>query len=443
MDFILHGYEVNNPTWFYLSFLLIIAVYFRFNRIWSLRNLDLALLLSIAPALLYTSANPQLGSWGLLAVTGGLLVRVLFDASFTRRPKLPQNMNPAGLTFLACAAAAFLMTKVMTEPPPFAEVAEAHRAQRLVQGEKPAPLPQTAVEAGPGSRLLYAAVAATPAAPRDGTIGLGAAQYLARSMAILAHLAVIAGLLCIAHYHLADLQLGLAMAALYLLLPCTAYEVGRVNHVLPAACVMWAFVAYRRVLVCGSLMGLACGTLFFPVFLLPGWVAFYGRRGAWRFCAAVAGVTLLLVASASLIPGAAQPWSQGAFGFFDWTQLQFQADTATGLWNRFDAAYRIPVFVCFLILVAGLTLWPRPRTLATLMADSAAVIIATQFWYPQHGTVYVLWYLPILLLVVFRSPLQFSVPPEPDPDVRPHSKHAEAMNNPTSGSGVGAGALLR
>ena len=46
MDEILTGYEVNQPTWFYLSFLLITAVFFKFGRIWSLRNLDLVLLLA-------------------------------------------------------------------------------------------------------------------------------------------------------------------------------------------------------------------------------------------------------------------------------------------------------------------------------------------------------------------------------------------------------------
>ena len=70
------------------------------------------------------------------------------------------------------------------------------------------------------------------------------------------------------------------MVCLYLLLPCTAYDVGNVVHVLPPALIVWALTAYRRPLVSGVLMGLACGTLVFPVLLLPIWLAFYGRRGA-------------------------------------------------------------------------------------------------------------------------------------------------------------------
>ena len=39
MEDILVGYEVNKETWFYHSLLLTIAVFFRFRRIWSLRDL--------------------------------------------------------------------------------------------------------------------------------------------------------------------------------------------------------------------------------------------------------------------------------------------------------------------------------------------------------------------------------------------------------------------
>ena len=44
MNYVLHGYQVNEATWFHLSLVLILAVYFRFGRVWSLRNLDLILI---------------------------------------------------------------------------------------------------------------------------------------------------------------------------------------------------------------------------------------------------------------------------------------------------------------------------------------------------------------------------------------------------------------
>jgi hypothetical protein len=46
----------------------------------------------------------------------------------------------------------------------------------------------------------------------------------------------------------------------------------------------------------------------------------------------------------------------------------------------------------------------------------AAVLLGIQFWYADRGGVYVLWYLPILLLVVFRPNLSDRRPPIPETD---------------------------
>ncbi|MES2792559.1 MAG: hypothetical protein V4719_23305 [Planctomycetota bacterium] len=417
MNYVLHGYQVNEATWFHLSFVLILSVYFRFGRFWSLRNLDLILMLSIAPALLYVQESPAGGAFCLVAVTFGLLSRVVFDAYFTRRPKLPQNMSPAGLAFLCLSAMAFLGTKVLTESPPVNEVREVQRARHLVKGLDQSPATDAANEigigeAGPGARLIYAAIAATPAAEQPTATPNEAALYVARGMAILAHLAVVGGLICVGYYHMGDLHLGLAMATLYLLLPCTAYEVGRVNHVLPSAMIVWAFVAYRRVVVAGALLGLACGTLFFPIFLLPLWAAFYGRRGWLKFCLAVGGMSLVMVAGLWMLAGPVGVLPGSDFGIFNWTKLRFNATEPTGFWSIFPAAYRIPAFVTFVALVTAVSIWPRYKDLATLMASSAAIVIGTQLWYPQQGSVYVLWYLPLLLMVVFRPPLHHSLAPD-------------------------------
>ena len=52
MDKILSGWAVNDATWLYLSFVLTVTVYFRFSRVFSLRNADLILLLAISPGIL-------------------------------------------------------------------------------------------------------------------------------------------------------------------------------------------------------------------------------------------------------------------------------------------------------------------------------------------------------------------------------------------------------
>jgi hypothetical protein len=42
---------------------------------------------------------------------------------------------------------------------------------------------------------------------------------------------------------------------------------------------------------------------------------------------------------------------------------------------------------------------------------SSAVLIGTQFWYADQGGIYVLWYLPLFLLMVFRPNLEDRRPP--------------------------------
>jgi hypothetical protein len=51
-DILFHYERVNPTSWAYLSSLLMLALYFKFNRIWSVRNVDLFLLILLAPGLL-------------------------------------------------------------------------------------------------------------------------------------------------------------------------------------------------------------------------------------------------------------------------------------------------------------------------------------------------------------------------------------------------------
>ena len=51
-EFLFQYQKVNPTTWVYLSSLLMIGLYFKFGRFWSVRNLDLVLLILLAPGLL-------------------------------------------------------------------------------------------------------------------------------------------------------------------------------------------------------------------------------------------------------------------------------------------------------------------------------------------------------------------------------------------------------
>jgi hypothetical protein len=69
------------------------------------------------------------------------------------------------------------------------------------------------------------------------------------------------------------------------------------------------------------------------------------------------------------------------------------------------------VFIAFAATLVTSVVWPTSKNLAHLIALSAAVLIGIQFWYSDHGGVYALWYLPLLLLLVFRPNLTDRRPP--------------------------------
>ena len=67
-------------------------------------------------------------------------------------------------------------------------------------------------------------------------------------------------------------------------------------------------------------------------------------------------------------------------------------------------------------MLTALSIWPLQKSVEQLLSHSTAIIVGTQFWYPQHGGIYVLWYLPLMLTVVFRPRLAHLIPnPPPTP----------------------------
>ncbi|QDT89384.1 hypothetical protein [Gimesia algae] len=414
MNHILPDYYVSEATWFYLSLLLSLAVFFRFDRILSLRNLDLVLLLSISPGLLFLSDRPVLGNIWLFAGTGLFVIRMCVDCFFQRRPRGEQNLNSFGMAFLCISIFAFFIVRVFTENPAPETIQTVQQADRLLSMQDVSAAQQkTHPEAGPTARLLAAPVVPLSNAVVQGSNPVTSASppldhstLAARIMAILAHAFVIVGLIIMGKVHFADTQVGLAMALLYLLLPCTAYDVSKANHVLPAALLVWAFVTYKQPILSGIFMGLACGAMFFPVFLLPLWASYYRKNGLKRFVLSGSVVGVVLVGSLMLTSVDRFSFTQQTIGSIDWSVIKFQGgQQIPGFWSAYDSAYRIPVFVVFVLLIVCLTIWPRRKNLGHLMSHTTAIIIATLLWYPQQGSVYLLWYLPMLLMVVFRPRL--------------------------------------
>ncbi|MEM9660390.1 MAG: hypothetical protein AAF961_18655, partial [Planctomycetota bacterium] len=134
-DILFHYEKVNPTSWAYLSSLLTLALFFKFNRVFSVRNLDLFLLISLAPGLLlveYGRENEglednalmigRLGFQWLFVVNALLMTRLFLDSAMRRRPLLPPNLNAAGLTFMGGSLLFFLMANVWTGQPSAGDV---------------------------------------------------------------------------------------------------------------------------------------------------------------------------------------------------------------------------------------------------------------------------------------------------------------------------------
>jgi hypothetical protein len=209
--------------------------------------------------------------------------------------------------------------------------------------------------------------------------------------------------------HFQDAAAGMAAATFYLLLPYTGHFVGEWLHVWPMAVFVWALAAYRWPTLAGLLLGLAAGTVFFPALVLPVWVSFYRGRGMGRFLAAfvvagglcLAGVGLVLWLNGEMPTTLRETWGSAAWQPFH----EDASGKLQSFWTGVPWVYRRPVFILYFAFVLATLFWPSPKNLAHVIALSAAVLIGLQLWYADQGGVYVLWYLPLLLLLVFRPNL--------------------------------------
>jgi hypothetical protein len=448
-DILLYYERVNPTTWVYLSSLLIIALFFKFSRLWSVRNLDLIGLILLAPGLLFviygqekgTEASQQTGYIWLFTVGGFFLIRMLLDPMMVRRPLLEPNLSVGGLTFLGISLLIFLMANVVTDnpsakhPPAGDEGTVATIPAPDANSEPESKPAEAATEEplalyGPGfpwvfqvfqlpTRLLFTrdqhAQPATISREHESQQFLRLAT--ARTVAILSTLAIVIGLVTIGYRHFDNIKTGIAASVLYLLLPYTAIltgrymdvesaHIGQVYHVLLAALLVWALALYRRPLVSGILLGLAIGMFYYPIFLLPLWCSFYWQRGVLRFAGGVLSMLVLLVAILYFHPYGPS-FVADLRQMFGW--ILPRVEHLQGFWNLKDfnaPIYRIPVLVTFVAMCITFAVWPAQKNLGTLLSCSTAVMLGTQFWHALGGGQLMGWYLPIMILTIFRPNLE-------------------------------------
>ncbi len=432
-DILFHYERVNPTSWAYLSSLLMLALYFKFNRIWSVRNIDLLLLTQLAPGLLLVqwawenagvaenaATIEHLGLLWLFAIGGVLLVRLLLDSAMVRRPLLEPNLNAAGLMFLGGSLLFFLMANVVTGKPSPEDLYPARQAKEIRAEETEnadSEQPDSFATKGPGYWLVYllpristqTVIGAGPPNGRETPAqrdqkNLVVLEATTRVMAILSHSMIVLGMIVIGYRHFENVTAGIASATLYLMLPYTALWTGEVTHAIPASLLVWAVVFYRRPMLAGMMIGLASGTMYYPLFLLPLWCSFYWNRGVKRFATGVLLMIVVLVMTMAFTSTSTEEFVDHLLQMFG-LRLPATKDLQ-GIWQFWSPVYRFPILALFVALSVSFAIWPTQKNLATLISCTASVMLGAQFWHPYDGGVYVAWYLPLLLLTIFRPNLE-------------------------------------
>ena len=84
-----------------------------------------------------------------------------------------------------------------------------------------------------------------------------------------------------------------------------------------------------------------------------------------------------------------------------------EAANFSGAWGKFwQPIYRYPIIAAQVGLSLSMAIWPAQKNLGTLIAYTAVLMLGTQFWHAHSGGLALAWYLPLLLLTIFRPNLE-------------------------------------
>ena len=463
-----------------MSTFLILSFFFKFNRAWSIRNLDLFLIILLAPGLLLIQsgrgehslflqqqaleqqqdvttpsdsvqsppvnqagyhksvqyddaydpetegaietgasefgfnepglARQRFGFYWMFGIGGLIMIRMLIDPLFERRPVLGPNLSIGGMVFVGLSLLVFLLANIATYSPGKQDIEGARNANKMLNLEaSPDSEDEQLLQAGPGYRLLFLLpvlstfenIEEIHESGTDAAANQARYTIAAKIVAITSQILIVLGLILFCHYHFGNFHMGVGIATIYMLLPYTVIFTGNVLHTVPAALLIWALVCNRIPILAGVFIGLATGVSYYPVFLLSLWLSYYWERG-WRpfligfFISIAICICGLFFTSTDSADFVSQLQAMFAFWFPLMENLQ-------GIWGLgIDQIWRQPLLVAFLLLSVSFALWPSVKNIGTLMAYSAALMAAVQFWHGFGGGLYVAWYLPIALLVMFR-----------------------------------------
>ena len=400
MHHIFFEFQRPNPTtWFYFSLILVVAMFFRFSRFFSLRNLDLVTLYGPMPGYLMLLENQGPSGTGTIVAFGWLVgwslyfvLRCLLDLGLERRPPHVSNLNSSGLSWLSFALFVSLVGISMIPPP----------ENSIAPGISKFPVEKIRAQ---GDQAILEKASESLTRVR---------LWTERGLSLACHLGIVIGLVMVAWRHFGDWRPGMAAAACHLVLPYSflltphnELGIGRWEDTWPMALILWAIFLIGRPSLAGLLIGLAIGSLIFPIFVLPPWLGYYRGKDRYWF---LAGLVLVIFGTLLTIVtlGFVDSWLLSP----DWLPWKQPSPESQSVWNAvpWAWAYRLPVFILHLVLFVLAGFWPQPRHAGQLIAQNTLLLAATQWWTADNGGAHVLWFLPLFLLTIFRPTIQNQSP---------------------------------
>ena len=458
-------YDVSPTTWLYLSSLMVICIYFKFYRALSVRNMDLLSILLFGPCILLIMHGSLPGGSLLFVKTGYVIlflltlfyiIRLLLDCLMVRRPLLEPNLDSSGLRFSCLALLIFLAGSIAISLSPLelrkdspeidlfvkhpisledalrinqlnnSETETARLTERgpgypwfhefaltpLAQDVAPQPektSPDVSEDKAETSNTEEKApeVAATTEVKEASALSFNESQvYWTKIIAILGHVLIVAGIIAFGYFHFGNFDTGVAAAVLYLLMPYSYHFQTRLDHIIPAAFLIWSMVFYRRPWISGFLLGMASTLAYYPWFLIPLWVSFYWRRGVFRFAVSTLATMAIMGLTIFVFSENQEVCKSNLLNMVGFVGLILQRPQ--GFWDvvAADVTYRIPVLAAYCGLSISLLFWPPQKNLGVLLSCSAAILMGAQLIHPFQGGLYMAWYLPFLILTIFRPNLE-------------------------------------
>ncbi len=431
------AFPQEGPGLFWLSAAVTLLVIFPFRKPLSLQSVDVIALLAIYPLSSVVWGHKWLTYIALFAVTSYFSLRCLLQASAIRRRVEPTTLPVAALvTFLAIAAVAHVQT-VATRGPDDSGIWSVFGGQYLWQtGRFPYGQVGGGGTYGPLLYAIHAPVAhflppvahsddgATIVADRSNFVQVGYQNVNfrpAKVVMLLFDLMLIWSLFAIGR-QLQSPQLGVVLALLYAVNAITIQrDLLFISHIAPTACVVAAIACRHHPVSSGFLLGCGASILFWPAFLIPLWLGYFGSRGLKpliRGGAAIAAVGVLTLSAIWLLTEPVEQkgsirvfldntwthqegggnYSHSPFGF--WGQWIEREPERIEQIDRIKSAVRWAYFaLCLLPLLYVFR--SRPMQPTTLIALSAFYALGLQFWKTHGGGLYTGWYLPLVIAALF------------------------------------------